>query len=97
MLVLQPLLLYGPQGREIRLKAAKSNLNELLTSFEFEGNKITNFEMETSAIYGLGRLLGHNPLTICVIIANRIRKEFTPDYQSSVKKLITDCLERLTS
>jgi uridine phosphorylase len=88
---------YGPQGRQIRLKAAKSNLNELLTSFEFEGNKITNFEMETSAIYGLGRLLGHHPLTICVIIANRIRKEFTPDYQNSVKKLITDCLERLTS
>ncbi len=88
---------YGPQGRQIRLKAAKPDLNDLLTSFNFNGNKITNFEMETSAIYGLGRLLGHNPITICVIIANRIRKEFTSDYQNSVKKLITDCLERLTS
>jgi uridine phosphorylase len=88
---------YGPQGRQIRLKAAKPNLNDLLTSFDFNGNKITNFEMETSAIYGLGRLLGHHPVTICVIIANRIRKEFTSDYQNSVKKLITDCLERLTS
>ncbi len=87
---------YGPQGRQIRLKAAKPNLNELLTSFEFEGQKITNFEMETSAIYGLSKLLGHNAVTVCVIIANRIRKEFTDDYQLSVKKLINNCLERLT-
>ncbi len=88
---------YGPQGRQIRLKAAKPNLNELLTSFEFEGHKITNFEMETSAIYGLSKLLGHNAVTVCVIIANRIRKEFTDDYQQSVKKLINNCLERLTA
>jgi uridine phosphorylase len=88
---------YGPQGRQIRLKAAKPDLNDLLTDFEFQGKRITNFEMETSAIYGLARLLGHQPVTICVIIANRIRKEFTSDYQASVKKLITDCLERLTS
>jgi uridine phosphorylase len=88
---------YGPQGRQIRLKAAKPNLNDLLTSFDFEGHKITNFEMETSAIYGLAKLLGHNALTVCVIIANRIRKEFTSDYQASVKKLINDCLERLTA
>ncbi|MGZ3921995.1 MAG: nucleoside phosphorylase, partial [Bacteroidia bacterium] len=72
---------YGPQGREIRLKASTVNLNELLTSFMFNQHRITNFEMETSALYGLGKLLGHNCLTVCVIIANRVRKEFTSDYK----------------
>src|ERR1700758_5452605 len=72
---------YGPQGRQLRLKAAKPDLNELLTAFspreesaQREGGnnlRITNFEMETSALYGLGKLLGHNCLTVCVIIANR--------------------------
>lgn len=88
---------YGPQGREIRLKASAKNLNNLLTEFDFEGQKITNFEMETSALYGLGRLLGHNCLTACVIIANRVRKEFTQDYKKSVELLIKNSLERLTT
>lgn len=87
---------YGPQGRQIRLKAAKPNLNELLTDFNFEGQKITNFEMETSALYGLGKLLGHECLTICVIIANRVRKEFTSDYKKSVDVLIENCLSKIT-
>ncbi len=87
---------YGPQGREIRLKASAKNLNDLLTSFHHEGHKITNFEMETSALYGLGKLLGHNCLTACVIIANRVRKEFTKDYKKSVELLIENSLERLT-
>ena len=86
---------YGPQGREIRLKAAKPNLNELLTTFEFEEQKITNFEMETSALYGLGKMLGHECLTICVIIANRVRKEFTNDYVKSVDVLIENCLNKI--
>lgn len=88
---------YGPQGREIRLKASAKNLNDLLTSFNHNGHKITNFEMETSALYGLGKLLGHNCLTACVIIANRVRKEFTKDYKKSVELLIENSLERLTS
>ncbi len=88
---------YGPQGREIRLKASTKNLNDLLTSFSYEGHKITNFEMETSALYGLGKMLGHNCLTACVIIANRVRKEFTKDYKKSVELLIENSLERLTT
>jgi uridine phosphorylase len=88
---------YGPQGREIRLKASSKNLNDLLTSFGHNGLKITNFEMETSALYGLGKMLGHNCLTACVIIANRVRKEFTKDYKKSVELLIENSLERLTA
>ena len=98
---------YGPQGRQLRLKAAKPDLNELLTAFSTPspaagspngGNKlrITNFEMETSALYGLGKLLGHNCLTVCVIIANRVVKQFTPDYKKSVELLINQSLQRLT-
>ncbi|MFN5183599.1 MAG: nucleoside phosphorylase [Bacteroidota bacterium] len=88
---------YGPQGRQLRLDASKPNLNELLTSFRYNDLRISNFEMETSALYGLGSLLGHNCLTVCVIIANRIKKEFTKDYSNSVELLISDCLERLTA
>ncbi|MBC7694770.1 MAG: nucleoside phosphorylase [Burkholderiales bacterium] len=88
---------YGPQGRQIRLKAAMPNLNELLTDFRFGDHRITNFEMETSALYGLGKLLNHNCLTACVIIANRVRKEFTSDYTKSVEILIEESLQRLTS
>lgn len=87
---------YGPQGREIRLKAALPNLNNLLNTFVSNDLQITNFEMETSALYGLGKLLGHNCLTICVIIANRMRKEFTTDYKKSVEVLIENCLNKLS-
>lgn len=87
---------YGPQGRQLRLKAAKPDLNELLTAFNSGGKRITNFEMETSALYGLSKLLGHKALTICVIIANRVNKQFTPDYKKSVDILIQQCLQRLT-
>jgi len=98
---------YGPQSRQLRLKAAKPYLNELLTAFtclprggdvrRTEGGlRISNFEMETSALYGLGKLLGHKCLTICVIIANRVVKQFTPDYKKSVELLIQQSLERLT-
>lgn len=88
---------YGPQGRQIRLKAAMPNLNELLTDFRLGENRITNFEMETSALYGLGKLLNHQCLTACVIIANRVRKEFTSDYTKSVEILIQESLQRLTA
>jgi uridine phosphorylase len=88
---------YGPQGRQIRLKAAMPNLNEFLTDFKVGEHRITNFEMETSALYGLGKLLNHNCLTACVIIANRVRKEFTSDYAKSVEILIQESLQRLTA
>lgn len=88
---------YGPQGRQLRLNPFMPDLNEKLTAFDLNGLKITNFEMETSALYGLGKMLGHNCLTVCVIIANRVRKEFTTDYHKSVESLIEKALERLTS
>jgi uridine phosphorylase len=88
---------YGPQGRQIRLKAAMPTLNEFLTDFKLGEHRITNFEMETSALYGLGKLLNHQCLTACVIIANRVRKEFTRDYTKSVEILITESLQRLTT
>jgi uridine phosphorylase len=88
---------YGPQGRQIRLKAAMPDLNELLTNFKLGSHRITNFEMETSALYGLGKLLNHQCLTACVIIANRVRKEFTSNYTKSVEILIEESLQRLTA
>ncbi|HEY1039797.1 MAG TPA: nucleoside phosphorylase [Bacteroidia bacterium] len=88
---------YGPQGRTLRLNPFKPDLNEKLTAFDLNGLKVTNFEMETSALYGLGKMLGHNCLTVCVIIANRVRKEFTTDYHKSVEGLIEKALERLTA
>jgi uridine phosphorylase len=86
---------YGPQGRQLRLPVSAPNLNECLTSFNHNGTRITNFEMETSALFALGKLLGHNCATVCAIIANRIRKEFSEDYQKTVDKLIYYVLESL--
>jgi len=88
---------YGPQGRQLRLKASMPTLNDFLSDFRIEEHRITNFEMETSALYGLGKLLNHECLTVCVIIANRIRKEFTSNYTKSVEILITESLQRLTT
>ena len=87
---------YGPQGRMLRLKLALPNLNDQLGSFEFQKLQITNFEMETSALFGLSKMLGHNACTICTIIANRIAKQYSKDYKVSVDNLINLVLERLT-
>ena len=86
---------YAPQGRELRLKASIENLHDKMNTFRFEENRITNFEMETSALYFLGKSLGHNTLTICAIIGNRITKEYSEDYKKTVDKLITTILEKL--
>lgn len=88
---------YGPQGRQLRLTTTMPALNELLTSFHHNKHRITNFEMECSALYGLGKLLGHRCLTICVIIANRANKTFTTNYKESIKILIEHCLKRITT
>ena len=88
---------YGPQGRELRLKVIDPDLNQKITDFEFNNRKITNFEMESSAIAGLSILLGHNALTICSIIANRLRKEYSQNYKVGVDKLVKTVLDRLTS
>lgn len=85
---------YGPQGRKLRLETADPNLNEKLTKFRFKEYRITNFEMECTAIYGLSKLLGHNALTVCSIIANRFKKEYSPDYKIAVKKLVELILNR---
>ncbi|RMG81131.1 MAG: phosphorylase [Bacteroidetes bacterium] len=86
---------YGPQGRELRLKIKSNDLNRKLISFRFRGMRITNFEMETSALYGLSSLLGHNSVTVCAIIANRLRQEYSKDYKQTVRELIEYVLEKI--
>ena len=88
---------YAPQGRELRLPIRFPQLLEDLNYYHTGEFWLTNFEMETSALYGLGKLLNHNCLTACVIIANRVRKEFTSDYAKSVEILIQESLQRLTA
>jgi uridine phosphorylase len=84
---------YGPQGRVLRLGLSHPHLVDRLTSFSFGNHRITNFEMETSAIYGLGRLLGHHCLSLSAIVANRVRNEFSKDGQAAVELLISQSLE----
>jgi uridine phosphorylase len=87
---------YGPQGRVLRLPLAMPQLNKLLEQFRFEDHKITNFEMESSAIYGLSKMLGHQALTICLIIANRVTKQANENYRPVMEKLIKKVLDNLT-
>ena len=84
---------YGPQGRSLRLGVRNPELIDRLTQFRFGQHKIANFEMETSAIYGLGRLLGHHCLSLNAIIANRVSKQFSRDSKAIVEKLIIKVLE----
>ncbi len=84
---------YGPQGRILRLGISNPDFVNRLTDFRFGQHRITNFEMETSAIYGLGRLLGHNCLAINAIVANRVKKEFSKDGLATVEKLIQKFLQ----
>jgi uridine phosphorylase len=84
---------YGPQGRVLRLGISNPELINRLTQFRFGQHRITNFEMETSAIYGLSRLLGHNCLSLNAVIANRVRKEFSKDGKAAVENLIVKVLE----
>ncbi len=87
---------YGPQGRVLRLGLAKPELNKLIEDFEFDNLKITNFEMESSAIYGLSKMLGHRALTVCLIIANRVTRQANENYRDEIQKLIKKVLENLT-
>lgn len=84
---------YGPQGRILRLGISNPQLIDQLTSFQFGKNRITNFEMETSAVYGLGKALNHHCLSLNAIIANRIHKNFSKDSLALVEKLIVKSLE----
>ena len=86
---------YSPQGRTLRLESAIPNMHDMLNSFEYDCNKITNFEMESSALYFLGQSLGHNTITICAIMGNRINQTQSNNYKETINKLIVDILERL--
>jgi len=86
---------YGPQGRTLRLPLNFPGLNKKIQEFAFGNQKIVNFEMETSALYGLGKLLGHNTLTVCVAIANRYRNEYNQNYKQAINKLIELLLEKI--
>ncbi len=86
---------YGPQGRVLRLGIQDKTLNSKMDNFNFEGNRITNFEMETSAIYGLGKLLGHECLSLNAIIANRSLGTFSEDPYKAVDELIAYTLDKL--
>ncbi len=86
---------YGPQGRSLRLETKVPQLNEQLNQFRYNDLRITNFEMETSALYGLSSMLGHKACTVCAIIANRFKKEYSKDYKKTVNQLIETILDRL--
>lgn len=87
---------YAPQGRELRLSLAFPQLNKLIENFSFNGLRITNFEMESSAIYGLSKLMGHNALTVCLIIANRVTLTANENYHDKMKLLIQEVLDILS-
>ena len=86
---------YGPQCRNMRLKSSISDLENLIESIEYQGLNITNFEMETSALYFLGRSLGHNTLTICAILANRVSKKYSTNPIDTIDELINKVLKNL--
>lgn len=87
---------FGPQGRSVRAPLMYPDLNQKIEEFSFNGKSITNMEMECSAIYGLSKVLGHNPLTVCLIVANRVTYGSAFDYHTMMNKLIDTVLERLT-
>ncbi len=84
---------YGPQGRVLRLGLSSPELINRLTQFNFGNHRVVNFEMETSAIYGLGKLLGHNCLSISTIIANRVSKTFSSNTDKAMQNLIEQVLQ----
>ena len=87
---------YGPQGRQLRIPLSDSLLNDKLTQFNFNGQKITNLEMETSGIYGISRLLGHKAISLNAILANRATKTFSKSPNETVDNLIQLALNILT-
>lgn len=86
---------FGPQGRELRVPLADPKQNEKIESFEYNGYKITNFEMESSALAGLSRLMGHKATTVCMVIANRLIKEANTGYRNTIDTLIKTVLDRI--
>ena len=86
---------YAPQGRVLRLNSSISDMHTILNTFNYRGNIITNFEMESSALYYLGKSLGHNTLTICAVIGNRVNQTQSKNYKETVEKLICKVLNSI--
>lgn len=86
---------FGPQGRKLRIPLTDPHQNEKIESFEYLGRRITNFEMESSALAGLARLQGHKATTVCMVIANRVAKEANTGYKNQIDDLIKSVLERI--
>ncbi len=86
---------YAPQGRELRLKVKDNTLVERSSRYKYKDIEVTNFEMETSVLYFLSSMLGHNALTVCDIIANRVTHDFNPHHETSMKNLIKEVLDRI--
>lgn len=86
---------FGPQGRELRIPLADPKQNDKIESFEYNGYKITNFEMESSALAGLSKLMGHKAMTVCMVIANRLIKEANTGYKNTIDTLIKNVLDRI--
>jgi uridine phosphorylase len=83
---------YGPQGRVLRLGLSQPELIDRLTGFVYGPHRITNFEMETAGIYGLGKILGHSCLSLSSIVANRVSKQFSRDGNAAMERLIEETL-----
>ncbi len=88
---------YGPQGRVLRIPLADPDLNDKIREFRYGDEKIINFEMETSALYSLGGVLGHNMVTVCALIANRATNEYSVDHKPVIKRLVEMVLDRITT
>ncbi len=86
---------YGPQGRHVRLGLTSPEQNRLMESFEYNGLKITNYEMESAALSGLSAMMGHKAMTVCLILANRYSNNMNTEYKSSFDNLITKVLDRI--
>ena len=86
---------YGPQGRELRIPLSDPKRNEKICSFNWNGYKITNFEMESAALAGLSALLGHKAMTVCIVVANRIAKDTDTEYKDRIDDLIEIVLDRI--
>lgn len=86
---------YGPQGRSLRLKTKIPDMNKFLNRFDYKNQKILNFEMETSALYGLSTMLGHHACTVCAVIGNRFSNTFSKDYKKAIENLVTTVLKRI--
>lgn len=86
---------YGPQGREIRIPLAYPHLNERICDFEWHGYRITNFEMESAALAGLCKHLGHRALTVCMVVANRLAHEANTSYKNSIGDLVKIVLDKI--